>query len=379
MAKTATVGSPNAVYRPFAGRLFRDGGAELSPWRDKLSKNFVITKDGQDTGVDDRFPTIKMTGRGSALGDVGPTWYISLADAQSKLSGAPGNGYDKVAGEAAHVGKLKMRADELLIEGKLEQAPGTGEGKGETYIRIFEGQFMMLKIHPTEPAKNKRQGFTKGLDDAGNWAAYAKMSALDKALFAKGAVLIYHYWIDTSKGGKKKAAEAKEARKQAFVAQAEATAAEKGVELTEEQMEKNAELAEGIAKMEEAEGGKTQPMATADATEVAETPEAAYQMHALHQQGFLMRGLGLKGLIPGLEEHKQRGAGKGRQKEYKAITAIETGGAITNPMQIKNLLTAKNYAHHFLSLTNTQISALVPRIRLFRVNYTSDFKTMTTS
>ena len=38
-------------------------------------------------------------------------------------------------------------------------------------------------------------------------------------------------------------------------------------------------------------------------------------------------------------------------------------------MQIKNMLTAKSQAHHFLSLTNAQLSALVPRIRLYRVNY----------
>ena len=116
--------------------------------------------------------------------------------------------------------------------------------------------------------------------------------------------------------------------------------------------------------------------------EVADKPEVAAQMHALHQQGFLMRGLGFPMLIRGFSKHKLKGAthhpASSRELEpserevygsYKSISVIGTDGSLRNPMQIKNLLRAKELAAEFLTLTNTQLSALVPKVRLFRVNY----------
>ena len=74
----------------------------------------------------------------------------------------------------------------------------------------------------------------------------------------------------------------------------------------------------------------------------------------------------MPGLIPPADAHRAKGmAGS----FYRSISAIHTDGDTTNPLQIKNLLTAKTYAQHFLTLTNTQLSALVPRIRLWRINY----------
>ena len=118
--------------------------------------------------------------------------------------------------------------------------------------------------------------------------------------------------------------------------------------------------------------------------EITEKEEETAQMHALHQQGFLMRGLGLHNglLIKGLREHKYKGTKKfsgawwamdpprhDQPPPFKTISAIETDGDLTNPLQIKNLLKAKDKADIFLTLTNTQLSALVPKIRLYRVNY----------
>ena len=109
-----------------------------------------------------------------------------------------------------------------------------------------------------------------------------------------------------------------------------------------------------------------QPHSTAKEEQIADEEKEAAQMHALHQQGFLMRGLGMPGLIPPADAHRAKGmAGS----FYRSISAIHTDGDTTNPLQIKNLLTAKTYAQHFLTLTNTQLSALVPRIRLWRINY----------